>query len=107
MIWKFPRIDWETVCKKKSASIAILIVNQRYISGEEPMRGMNVIDCLTGCVLSAVFSACHNASTTGGKTKVAFVSNNAAEFWTIAEAGTRKAEKELEIEVLFKRPPTG
>ena len=36
--------------------------------------------------------------------KVAFVSNNPAEFWTIAEAGARKAEKETGSIVIFKRP---
>jgi ribose transport system substrate-binding protein len=39
-----------------------------------------------------------------GRPRVAFVSNNEAEFWTIAEAGTRKAEKEFDVEVLFRRP---
>src|SRR5437868_4712669 len=38
------------------------------------------------------------------KMKVGFVSNNPAEFWTIAEAGTRKAAEELNVEVVFKRP---
>jgi ribose transport system substrate-binding protein len=38
------------------------------------------------------------------KIKVGFVSNNAAEFWTIAEAGTRKAAEELGVTVLFRRP---
>ena len=36
--------------------------------------------------------------------KVAFVSNNPAEFWTIAEAGARKAELETGSIVIFKRP---
>ena len=36
--------------------------------------------------------------------KVAFVSNNPAEFWTIAEAGARKAEQETGSIVIFKRP---
>lgn len=40
------------------------------------------------------------------RTKVAFVSNNSAEFWTIAEAGTRKAAEEFGVEVLFRRPKT-
>lgn len=38
------------------------------------------------------------------KVKVGFVSNNEAEFWTIAEAGTRKAAEEFGVEVLFRRP---
>jgi ribose transport system substrate-binding protein len=39
-----------------------------------------------------------------GKKKIGFVSNNSAEFWTIAEAGCRKAEKEFGVEVYFRRP---
>jgi ribose transport system substrate-binding protein len=42
-----------------------------------------------------------------GKTRVAFVSNNPHEFWTIAEAGTRKAADEFGVEVIFKRPKDG
>jgi ribose transport system substrate-binding protein len=36
--------------------------------------------------------------------KIGFVSNNPAEFWSYAEAGTRKAAKELGVEVVFRRP---
>src|SRR5207248_252836 len=36
--------------------------------------------------------------------KVGFVSNNTAEFWTIAAAGTQKAAEELGVEVFFRRP---
>lgn len=39
--------------------------------------------------------------------KVAFVSNNPESFWTIAEAGVRKAEKEFGVEVLFRKPDSG
>jgi ribose transport system substrate-binding protein len=39
--------------------------------------------------------------------KVAFVTNNASDFWKIAEAGTKKAAEELQCEVLFRIPPTG
>jgi len=38
------------------------------------------------------------------KIKVGFVTNNVHEFWTIAEAGTRKAANDLGVEVIFKRP---
>jgi ribose transport system substrate-binding protein len=41
---------------------------------------------------------------TGAQPKVAFVTNNAEEFWTIAEAGTRKAAIDFDVEVLFRRP---
>ncbi len=51
-------------------------------------------------------------SCTGGggssKPKVAFVSNNAEEFWTIAEAGATKAGQENpDVQVIFKRPQVG
>lgn len=42
----------------------------------------------------------------GNRVKVGFVSNNPAEFWNIAEAGTRKAAEEFNVEVLFRRPKT-
>lgn len=44
----------------------------------------------------------------GGSSKptVAFVTNNAAEFWSYAEAGCRKAEKEFGVPVEFRRPQT-
>jgi len=42
-----------------------------------------------------------------GKIAVAFVTNNASDFWKIAQAGTDKAAKELGCEVLFKIPPQG
>ncbi|MFO7974708.1 MAG: sugar-binding protein [Candidatus Hydrogenedentota bacterium] len=43
----------------------------------------------------------------GKKVTVAFVTNNASDFWKIAQAGTEKAAKELGCEVLFKIPPQG
>ncbi len=47
------------------------------------------------------------AAPAGGKIKVAFISNNPFDFWTIAEAGTKKAADELGVEVLFRRPHVG
>jgi ribose transport system substrate-binding protein len=44
----------------------------------------------------------------GGKPKVAFVTNNPESFWSIVEAGTRKAaQEEPDIEVLFRKPAQG
>ncbi len=45
----------------------------------------------------------------GGKTvKVAFVTNNASDFWTIARKGTEKADEELDnVEVEFLMPAEG
>src|SRR5262245_17892361 len=61
-----------------------------------------------GLVLLAI-PACKGASDafSGGKPKVGFVSNNPATFWTIAEAGCRKAEAESGVEVIFRRPQSG
>jgi ribose transport system substrate-binding protein len=39
--------------------------------------------------------------------KLAFVTNNASQFWKIAEAGLRKYEKEAKIQVDMKMPPNG
>ncbi|HEV8606607.1 MAG TPA: sugar-binding protein [Tepidisphaeraceae bacterium] len=44
----------------------------------------------------------------GGKTlKLAFVTNNASEFWKIAAAGVHKYEKEAGVQVDIKMPPNG
>lgn len=47
------------------------------------------------------------ANPEAGAVRVAFVTNNASDFWKIAEAGTKKAKAELGCEVLFRIPPTG
>jgi ribose transport system substrate-binding protein len=39
--------------------------------------------------------------------KIAFVTNNASEFWKIAHAGVRKYEQESKIQVDVKMPPNG
>ena len=63
-----------------------------------------------------LFSGCgkkENETTSSGaapqkKLKLAFVSNNAANFWTIARAGCLAAEKELgNVEVDFRIPSSG
>ncbi len=46
-------------------------------------------------------------ATMGAKITVAFVTNNASDFWKIAQAGTEKAAKELGCGVIFKIPPQG
>lgn len=43
----------------------------------------------------------------GGKPKVAFVSNNAYEFWTFAQKGAEKAAQEFDVEMEFKKPSKG
>jgi len=61
------------------------------------------VAALVGVVLQA--SGCGKSEP--GKTRVAFVSNNAHEFWTYAERGCEKAAGEFGVEVLFRRPPNG
>lgn len=41
------------------------------------------------------------------RTRVAFVSNNASDFWKIAEAGTKKAGEEFGVDVSFRIPSAG
>lgn len=59
-------------------------------------------------VCMAVVAGCGDgAGVDPGRVRVAFVTNNASDFWKIAEAGTKKAADELGCEVLFRIPPTG
>jgi ribose transport system substrate-binding protein len=55
----------------------------------------------------AVCPACTHRVAGPQRIVVGFVSNNADPFWTIAEAGTRKAATEFDVDVLFRRPLTG
>ena len=52
-------------------------------------------------------SATGGGAKAGARPKVAFVSNNPAEFWTICEAGARKAADEVDVELQYKRPQDG
>jgi ribose transport system substrate-binding protein len=70
-----------------------------------------VVIALACCTLS-LFSACTTRSPqspTGPTPKrLAFVTNNAADFWTIARHGTEKADAELlDVTVEFKIPSDG
>ena len=65
-------------------------------------------------LLTFVFSACQPAPTNtsssgpGTKHKLAFVTNNASDFWVIARKGTEKAAREIpNIEVEFRIPSDG
>jgi ribose transport system substrate-binding protein len=52
--------------------------------------------------------ACAPASQQSNSFKVAFVTNNASDFWTIARKGCEQADSELaNVEVEFKIPPDG
>ena len=58
----------------------------------------------------ALTTSCQSGTPPRGKTdrpRVAFVSNNPDSFWTIAEAGTKKAASEFDVEVYFRKPAQG
>ncbi len=68
------------------------------------------------CILIALAASCLIASLQAGaddaapkkKLRLAFVTNNAATFWTIAKAGCNDAQKELgNVEFTFRIPSTG
>jgi ribose transport system substrate-binding protein len=68
------------------------------------VRLVSAIFCILACVL--VCASCKprtGGGGTGGKHKLAFVTNNASDFWTIARKGTEKAAKEIpDIDVEFR-----
>jgi ribose transport system substrate-binding protein len=62
-----------------------------------------------GCVgLGLLLAACSRAGESSKGTRVAFVTNNAADFWTIARRGVEQADRELPgVEVEFRIPSDG
>lgn len=61
------------------------------------------------CALLVLALACNRGGGGGGSTKrLAFVTNNASDFWTIARKGTEKADAEFDdVSVEFKIPGDG
>lgn len=82
-----------------------------------PEKSIRLISaCVCTLLLTLLFAACQpspsgtnkEAGGAGAKHKLAFVTNNASEFWTIARKGTEKAAKEIpNIEVEFRIPADG
>jgi ribose transport system substrate-binding protein len=71
------------------------------------MRSFRVRLSLVALIGLALFG-CSKAGPSGGKVKVAFVTNNAADFWTIARRGCEQAGREIpNVEVEFKIPSDG
>src|SRR5215211_5431943 len=80
-----------------------------------PENSIRPIICL--CVITLLLAGCQGihsggggvgAGAGGGKHKLAFVTNNASDFWTIARKGTEKAAAEIpSIEVEFRIPSDG
>jgi ribose transport system substrate-binding protein len=76
---------------------------------------------LTACVGLTLFPGCKSETPTPSagagvagtgaapakSVKLAFVTNNASEFWKIAAAGIHKYEKESKVQVDLKMPPNG
>src|SRR2546421_5811952 len=52
-------------------------------------------------------NATAGTSSSGDSLKLAFVTNNASEFWKIAAAGVHRYEKEAGVQVDLKMPPNG
>ena len=81
-----------------------------------PEKSIRLISaCVFTLLVTLLFAACQpspsGTNTAGGpgtKHKLAFVTNNPSEFWTIARKGTEKAAKEIpNIEVEFRIPAGG
>lgn len=74
------------------------------------MKLTHLFYCSAAALLAISSMSCKPDSSAAGdkKLKLAFVSNNAATFWTIARSGCEAAEKELgNVEVDFRIPSTG
>jgi ribose transport system substrate-binding protein len=77
-----------------------------------PEKSIRLISACVCSLLLTLFVSCQpsgtNKNAAGTKHKLAFVTNNPSEFWTIARKGTEKAAKEIaDIEVEFRIPAGG
>jgi ribose transport system substrate-binding protein len=77
-----------------------------------PEKSIRLISACVCSLLLTLFVSCQpsgtNKNAAGPKHKLAFVTNNPSEFWTIARKGTEKAAKEIpDIEVEFRIPAGG
>lgn len=57
--------------------------------------------------LSLAVLGCGQGSQDDGKITIAVVTNNPADFWTICEAGAKKAATDLDVHVDFRKPEKG
>ena len=78
----------------------------------KPCEGQCIGLVLAGLVLLVLAGIAQLGCDKGGSgsakvLKVAFVTNNASDFWKIAAAGVRRYEKESKIQVDVKMPPNG
>ena len=79
-----------------------------------PGNSIRLLSIFVCTLLSLLLAGCQPGPSGGGsgdagtKHKLAFVTNNASEFWTIARKGTEKAAKDIpNIEVEFRIPADG
>ncbi len=75
------------------------------MQSQKSTRVVSAIVCTFICAF--IFASCktpsNSGTTSGGKHKLAFVTNNASDFWANARKGTEKAAKEIpNIEVEFR-----
>jgi ribose transport system substrate-binding protein len=61
----------------------------------------------SGAGSTAATATTQGADESGKVVKMAFITNNASEFWKIAAAGVHKYENEAKVQVDIKMPPTG
>src|SRR5580765_423521 len=73
------------------------------------MRIIGRIFDVLALICAAILPACSptDRGKDNGKPYVAFVSNNAEEFWTYARRGTEAAAKEFKVTVEFRSPNSG
>jgi ribose transport system substrate-binding protein len=68
---------------------------------------MKPLHCLGLACCAALLAGLVGCKSDSGKPKVAFVSNNPEAFWNIAEAGANKAAKEVNVQLIFRKPSPG
>ena len=64
------------------------------------MKPLQVLTWVGCCLVLIGATGCKGSD----KPRVAFITNNDASFWTIAEAGAKKAADETGVELLFRKP---
>lgn len=65
---------------------------------------MRILNLLALCIVGLA-AGCNQGGS--GKPKIAFVSNNAEQFWTFAEKGAQKAAAEFDVDMEFRKPDKG
>ncbi len=71
------------------------------------MRALGIALLVAAAAIAGCGGQGGDSAEDNGTTTVAFVTNNASDFWKIAQAGTEKAANELGCRVLFRIPPQG